>query len=272
MTRVKEVDETIQKLKHKVESFKSGKQIVQYVVINTLQPNAEGAHRKPSIDSIHTSIKNQNYFLEDVQAKIIALNERLDAVQPLVETQRMPPRSSARAAISRAPSLGPDAIAMTLEVFAGEVRMTKLRDLLAHSRTVAAVNRVQPFGTANSTATIRRSPFNGKPVILSELVAAANPSHLPSSSTDQSTPTPPTAPIAPAVANQPPQMRSAPSTDHTRRGPPGASRNHSKAPQINRDAPAHTSDFNFGPPPPSGTVRLPSNFVSLSSFKGSKGT
>ncbi|KAG8811332.1 hypothetical protein FRC18_003568 [Serendipita sp. 400] len=248
------------KLKHKVDSFKAGKQTVQ----------------APSLDTIQKSFRNMEYYLGGVNDQLAQLSTRVDSLPPNMAVVSRPQlklsASHHQSSLSRTSSIGPDTISTTVEVFAAEVRMTKLRDLIAQSRTMAPVNEITTKPTASKRSTdssFRRMPFAGKAAVVlrtlppphsplpQNLTAQPRTSDAPPSMAPPPVPVPNTAPHSAAVPVKPVQEQA------RRAGSTATSRHHSKAPQLNRDGPAHTSSFSFGPPPPTTTANLPAKFVPI---------
>jgi hypothetical protein len=219
------------------------------------------------------------WFISGVKDSLDALTTKVDAL-PSHGVSKQPRRLSSPSVhntISRTSSFGPEIIATTAEAFSAEVKMTKLSELLVEARTAAPVNRVKTSSTTPQDApasTLRRSPFRSKTVVLRDVLAARTPSQ-PTSATQlqHNKPHPSTLPPQPntQLAPLPPSLPAGSATNATkaatvdlsRRGSAGANRAHSRAPQISRDGPVHTSSFSFGPPPPatSNAVKLPTNFV-----------
>jgi hypothetical protein len=216
--------------------------------------------------------------------------------------------SVTRAPISRTTLLDitQETIVTTVEVFSGEVKMTKLRDALVHSRSgkpaplVKSSNRNtrdQVKGGPVETwqpGRNRKDPFNKfkKPIVLKDLptpkpnphgsaqladvkhasvggpVALSSPPVIPSVQSQS---------IAP-VAAQPelaapsltPRISSAIDTHRRGGAGPGGSSRHSKAVPINRDRQNMVQDtsFSFGPPPViASSLKVPDKFVSLTAKK-----
>ncbi|KIM33490.1 hypothetical protein M408DRAFT_326194 [Serendipita vermifera MAFF 305830] len=128
---------------------------------------------------------------------------------------------------------------------------------LSEVGTHDTISRTSSFGPDIIATTAETFSAEAKMTKLSELLVEARTA----------------APINPSVPPEPPKPASPPSkssaVDSSRRTP-AINRPHSRAPQISRNGPVHTSDFSFGPPPPpaSNAVKLPSNFVSFTSSKG----
>ncbi|KAG8830152.1 hypothetical protein FRC17_005344 [Serendipita sp. 399] len=259
-SRVKELEEAILKLKHKVDSFKAGKQTVQ----------------APSLDTIQKSFKNMEYYLSGVTDQVVQLTARIDSLPPKMAVASRPQlklsASNHQISLSRTSSIGPDSIATTVEVFAAEIRMTKLRDLIAQSRTMAPINESsnKPLSTRRGTdPSFRRMPFAGKaPVVLRSLppphgAPPPNPQNLISQPRNSGSIAPPTQ-ATPTQSSPSVAPAAKPSEEHSKRaGSQATSRHHAKAPQPTRGGPVHTSSFSFGPPPPTAAPSLPANFVPL---------
>ncbi|PVF95894.1 hypothetical protein CPB86DRAFT_737916 [Serendipita vermifera] len=272
--RLDELDGQMRRLKKKVENHKAGK------------PTA----RPPSLESVRTIIRNLDLYLLEANKKLAVLNKRIEvlpeALAPPKHPRRLSPATTGPT-LSRTSSIGPERIATTVEVFAAEVRMTKLRDLIVRTHTVAPVTRITASDNRSQSQTLlpgppRSTPFTAKPIVLRELtpVRPAVNSQQPQPSptiayegASRSATTPNFPPSAQAIPSQTIPNKT-PENDTTRRGSSSvASRTHTKAPQLKRDGPVHTSSFSFGPPPPANTIKLPTNFVPLtsSSSKGPPG-
>lgn len=217
--------------------------------------------------------------------------------------RRLP--SASHMPISRASTaeITPETIASTVEVFSGEVKMTRLKDLLVHAKgsKSAPLNKLLSLGSGTSADHMatrdglptRTNPFNkfAKPVVLKDLTSprpASSPSqmrpqHSVSALSKNTTPFQSTQAL-PATISQTqgptavhpsstdadtfaPISRPATGAESLRRsGGLTSSRHHSKAVPINRDRQAVVQEngFSFGPPPTvSSTLKLPENFVSL---------
>jgi hypothetical protein len=216
--------------------------------------------------------------------------------------------SVARSPISRTTSLDitQETIVTTVEVFSGEVKMTKLRDALVHSRSgkpaplVKSNNRntryqvkADPVETWQPGRS-RKDPFSKfkKPILLKDL---ATPKPNPHSSVQlgdvnqasvggtAALSSPPVissiqsqsaAPVAvqpeSAAASLAPRMASTIDTHRRGGAGPGGSSRHSKAVPINRDRQNTVQDtsFSFGPPPVmASSLKMPDKFVSLTAKK-----
>lgn len=198
----------------------------------------------------------------------------------MIKQPRRLSSSGAHNTISRSSSFGPDIIATTAETFTAEVKMTKLSELMVEARTAAPINRIK---SSSVTPSKRKTPFTAKPIVLRELVTART-ALLQQASANQSpqtrlspgvaqfqpsnvpAPPPQVPPSLPSSSIAPPSKT--PPVDQNRRTP-AINRPHSRAPPISRGGPVHTSSFSFGPPPPAANaVKLPTNFVSLTSMQG----
>lgn len=228
---------------------------------------------------INRTCRNIDFVLGEKAEILMELEKRVDALP------RAGGSSQGRGTISlhrkvttpRIPSVPePKSLATTVEVLAAEVRMTKLRDILAQARAVAPSNstggrlpnaglrgdglsqkrkivlhEMPPIGvTSGSKNALTQAPIESRPQpIAAPLPSQTSPSSLPGSTNPG------------VVPDTPP--KEAPGDNRRGRGVPASSRTHSKAVPFKRDGPAHTSDFSFGPLPPSNPTRIPANFVPL---------
>jgi hypothetical protein len=217
--------------------------------------------------------------------------------------------SVTRAPISRSTSLdiAQETIVTTVEVFSGEVKMTKLRDALVHSRSGKPAPLVKS-STRNTRNQLkgdtvetwqpgrnRKDPFSKfkKPIVLKDLATPKPNPHssvqlgdvnqasgggtaaLSSSPVISSVQTQSAAPVAvqPESAAVSLATRMPSTVDTHRRGGgagPGGSSRHSKAVPINRDRQNTVQDtsFSFGPPPVMASpLKMPDKFVSLTAKK-----
>lgn len=232
----------------------------------------------------------------------------------LQQSRGHPRRLSSSFAVTRAPlsrtaslDVAPETIATTVEVFAGEVKMTKLRDTLVHLRSAKPAPLVKvrsqdpaKASTANPSkpGLRRKDPFHKfkKPVSLKDMtmpkpsvVSPQTPTHsgVPSQAPSKSPggmsfPQPPavnpsqgtgTVGTQPDSTPAPSTSRASAPSESIRRGGgssgSGPSR-HPKAVPINRDKQNIVQDtsFSFGPPPNMNqAVKVPANFVSLTAKK-----
>jgi hypothetical protein len=214
--------------------------------------------------------------------------------------------SVTRTPVSRTTSLDitQETIVTTVEVFSGEVKMTKLRDALVHSRFGKPAPLVKSSNTRNQVkgnpvetwqpGKNRKDPFSKfkKPIVLKDLptpkpnphgsaqladvkqASVGGPVALSSPPVIPSVQSPSVAPVAaqPELAAPSLAPRISSTIDTHRRGGagPGGSSRHSKAVPINRDRQNMVQDtsFSFGPPPViASSLKMPDKFVSLTAKK-----
>lgn len=227
---------------------------------------------------IRRTCQNIDWGITEKSDMIAALATRVDSLPSLPGGQaprRLSP-SLDRQLPSRTSSITAETIKTTVEVFSGEVKMTKLGDLIVQSRPTAPLNEVDNKSRNShprSSSSFQRGviPFHNKTIILRDMPVArpAAPASKPLAPISNQAPAVPPNVTTPTKQDDPvvPQTdapRTSPGDLHRRTNTTG-SRSHVKAPQFNKNAATHTSDFSWGPLPatPVAQHRLPANFVPL---------